>query len=153
MSISHIPLIANMVHSRISRFNFQEVVGRYWYSHCYQWLTNHNNLSLVYCITCVMHKFPLPKFPQAVTLILDHNALDERKKIFCVTTSLETKLLKTLKIDATHFYDNDLLLRQENWKKIVCLKSWYNNYLKKNIDLMSLAQRTCSKWASLRSSQ
>ena len=31
-----------------------------------------------------------------------------------------------LKIDATHLYDNDLLLRQET-KKIACPGSWYNN--------------------------
>ena len=32
-----------------------------------------------------------------------------------------------LKIDATHWYANDLLLRQETQKKIACSGSWYNN--------------------------
>ena len=32
-----------------------------------------------------------------------------------------------LKIDATHPYDNDLLLRQETQNKISCPGSWYNN--------------------------
>ena len=31
-----------------------------------------------------------------------------------------------LKIDATHLYDKDLLLRQETKKKIACPGSWYN---------------------------
>ena len=33
-----------------------------------------------------------------------------------------------LKIDATYWYDNDFLLRQETQKKkIACPGSWYNN--------------------------
>ena len=36
---------------------------------------------------------------------------------------LETKSFKTLKIDATHYYDNDLVLRQETQKKIARPKS------------------------------
>ena len=32
-----------------------------------------------------------------------------------------------LKIDATHEYDNDLLLRQETQIKIACPGSWFNN--------------------------
>ena len=46
--------------------------------------------------------------------------LGQERKIFCLTTYLETKSYKTLKKDAAHLYDNDLLLRQETKKKIAC---------------------------------
>ena len=40
----------------------------------------------------------------------------------------QQKILYTgcLKIDATHQYDNDLLLRLETQKKIACPGNWYN---------------------------
>ena len=42
-----------------------------------------------------------------------------REEMFCGTTYLETKIIQNhLKIDATHKYDNDLLLRQETQKKM-----------------------------------
>ena len=34
---------------------------------------------------------------------------------------------KLSQIDATNYYVNDLLLRQETQKKIACSESWYNN--------------------------
>ena len=43
------------------------------------------------------------------------------EKIFCVTTQLENKIIQNcLKADATHYCDNDLLLRQETQKDIAC---------------------------------
>ena len=52
------------------------------------------------------------------------------EKIFCVTTYLETKSLKTV---SNYQYDNDLFMRQETQKKIACPGSWYNNnFLKKH---------------------
>ena len=36
-----------------------------------------------------------------------------------------------LKINATHEYDNDLLLRQETQKKLTCSGRWYNTKKKK----------------------
>ena len=45
-------------------------------------------------------------------------------KIFCVNIHLETKIIPNcLKIDATHHYDNDLLLKQETKKGLYVLKA------------------------------
>ena len=54
--------------------------------------------------------------------------LDKRGKIFCVPTYLETKIIQNcLKIDATHYYENDLLLKQDIQKNIACPGSWWNS--------------------------
>ena len=45
-----------------------------------------------------------------------------------------------IKTDATHLYDNDLLLRQETKKRLHVLEADIRT-IKKPIDLMSLAQR------------
>ena len=46
------------------------------------------------------------------------------EKIFCVTTYLETKIIQNyLKIDATHLYHYDLLLRQETQKRLHVLEA------------------------------
>ena len=52
--------------------------------------------------------------------------------------------------DATHYYDNDLLLRQEIQKRSLVLEADMITIKNNNIDLMSVAQRmyfsgTCSK--------
>ena len=69
-------------------------------------------------------------------LIIDHNTLDKRGKNILHHYSFWYKIIQNcLKTDANHYYDNDLLLRQETQKMIACPRSWYN----KKIDLMSLA--------------
>ena len=57
-------------------------------------------------------------------LILDHNALDKRGKNILRPYLLGDKIIQNcFRIDATHYYDNDLLLKQETPKKIVCPRS------------------------------
>ena len=70
---------------------------------------------------------PCP-FPTTITindlsrqqLILNHNALDKRRNILPHYFFGDKIIKNCLKIDATYYYDNDLLLRQETQKKIAC---------------------------------
>ena len=50
-----------------------------------------------------------------------------KEYIFGHHLSGDKTIQNCLQIDATHQYDNDLLLRQEIPKKIACIRSWYNN--------------------------
>ena len=58
------------------------------------------------------------RFENSMLLIFDRHVLGRGEKIICVTTYLEIKIIQNcLKIDATHLYGNNLLLRQETKKK------------------------------------
>ena len=65
-----------------------------------------------------------------------------REKNILLHCVLRDKIIQNcLKIDTTHLYNNDLLLRQKH-KKIECLGLWYNNKKKKkDIDMMYPSQR------------
>ena len=56
-------------------------------------------------------------------LILDHNTLEKRKNILRRYLFADKIIQNCLKIDATNYYDNDLLLRQETHKKIAWSKT------------------------------
>ena len=49
------------------------------------------------------------------------------EKYFMLLPFLRKIIQICLKIDATHYYDDDLLLRQEIQKKITCPGVWYDN--------------------------
>ena len=51
----------------------------------------------------------------------------ERKNILRDYLFGEKIIQNCLKIDVTHLYDKNFLLRQENQKKIACSRSWLNN--------------------------
>ena len=53
-------------------------------------------------------------------LIHDHNALDKRGKIFCPSTYLETE---SFKLDATYYYNNDLLQKYRTPKRLHVLEA------------------------------
>ena len=75
----------------------------------------------------------------------DHNALDKREEIIFRQSLLGDKIIQNcIKIDATHSWDNDLLLRQETQKRLYVLEVIIIIIIIIiiiNIDLMSLAQR------------
>ena len=78
--------------------------------------------------------------------------LDKRGKNIVRHYLLRDKLIQNcLKIDATHLYGNDLLLKQET-KKIAYPGSWYNNN-EKTLDKRMHFYRTCSKLLPLRLSK
>ena len=64
---------------------------------------------------------------------------DEKYFVSLLIWSSDT--LKTLKIDAIHKYDTDLLLRNEIRKRIACPRSWYDKNLKKNFNSIYLGKR------------
>ena len=72
-------------------------------------------------------------------LIPDHNALDKKGKIFCVTTHLETKSLKTVSnINMIMIYCRD----KELYKRLhVLVADIIRIIKKKTLDLISLVQR------------
>ena len=47
------------------------------------------------------------------------------KNILCPYLFGDKIIRNCLKIDAIHYYDDDLLLRQETQEKIACPGSWY----------------------------
>ena len=56
-------------------------------------------------------------------LILNHNVLDKRGKNILHHYLFGDKTIQNcLKIDATHWYDNDLLLTQETQKSFISRK-------------------------------
>ena len=58
--------------------------------------------------------------------ILDDNSLNKREKYFGSLLIWRYKIIQNcLKIDATHKYDNDLLLRQETKKNCISWKVIY----------------------------
>ena len=64
--------------------------------------------------------------------------LGQERKNICRHYLFGDKIIQnSLKTDATHYYDNNLLLWQETHKKIACHGRWYNNNNNKNIDSMS----------------
>ena len=71
-------------------------------------------------------------------LIRDHNVWVIEDNLLLHNLFGDKIILNYLKIDATHLYDYDLLLKLEIQKKIACPGIWL---IKKNIDLMSLTQR------------
>ena len=81
--------------------------------------------------------------------ILDHNVLDKRGKTILSHYLFGDKIIQNcLKIDATHYYNNDLVLKQETQKRLHILEVDMITIKK---TLMSLAQgvlfyKTCSKW-------
>ena len=64
-----------------------------------------------------------------ITIIIPRSQClgQKRENIFCHCLFGEKIIENSLKIDATHLYDNDLLLRLETQKKIACTGSYYNN--------------------------
>ena len=53
--------------------------------------------------------------------------LTREENILCHYLFGDKIIQNCLKIDATHWYNNDLLMRQETQKNIACPGSWYNN--------------------------
>ena len=69
-----------------------------------------------------------------------------RKKEYFASLLCGNKIIQnSLQIDATHLYDNDLLLRQETQKRLRDLKADIIT-IKKNIELMSITQRMHFYW-------
>ena len=54
---------------------------------------------------------------------------------YCVHLFGDKVIQICLKIDATHYYRNDLLLRQKTQKKVAGPRSWYNNNKKHWFDV------------------
>ena len=66
--------------------------------------------------------------------------MDKEEKYFCHFLFGDKIIQNCLKIDATHLYDDDLLLRQEAQKRLHVLEDDII-IIKKNIDFMSLPER------------